>query len=137
MFSGSLDGTVEGQRYVPVGPWWPVAAARALRMHLIIEGAFASAVESVISGLRKPNRSAQFARRASKSKPQNASSMLPVVADGNRGEKFKGLQNLSTERWKSSRKMRRSAGGVHQKLLKLTLPPVVRVLPSVSRASSA
>ena len=47
-----------------------VAAARALRMHLIIEGAFASVVESVNSGLRKPKSSAQFARRASKSKPK-------------------------------------------------------------------
>ena len=89
-------------------------------------------IESLNSGLRKPDVSTQSARKASYWKPQNWSSMLPVVACSKRGQKFRGLQNLSAFRWNRSLMIFRRAGGVHQKFRKFTCDPVERVVPSVS-----
>ena len=65
------------------------AACLALSIHSIMRS-------SVNSGFRYPKPADQSAIMASKSNPQNLSSVLPVVAFPNSGEKLRGLQKRST-----------------------------------------
>ena len=106
------------------------AAVLALRMHCII-------MSSLNSGLAYPGSDDQSWARASYRKPQNEPRASPVEAFEKSEQKLSGLQKRSTETEKSSLRIQRRGGGVHQKFLKLMSLPEDLVLPSDSRASIA